>query len=610
MHKSRNRTALHLSVWKRLLPFLKPVRGRIVFVVAMMVLSAVVDALVPLFTSYAVDHFVLPQTIEGLGPFALVYFLVIFAQSVTTLLYSQHAMVIEMGTGRRMKNACFDHLQELPVSYYSRNSVGWLLSRVMSDTDRIAGLISWGAAHLIWNLFYLLGIIVCMLLLNWRMALAVIAIMPIVLLISALFQPGLLRENHKMRAANTVITGAFNEHVGGAKTSKTLVMEDKNTREFAHEAQAMYRASLHATRLSAIYQPIITFTGSLAVAVVLYFSGGLTLSGALDYGVLSAFIAYGIAVLEPLTQIARIFSDAVAAQANIERVAQLLDEPVSIADRPEIEAVYGGIFEPKKENWPPLKGHIRFENVWFRYPDAQENDWVLENIHLDIPAGSVVALVGETGAGKSTIVNLISRFYEPTRGRILIDGVDYRQRGQLWLRSNLGCVQQTPHLFSGTLLENIRYGRLDATDEEIFAAAKLVGVEPIAARLEAGYDTDVGEGGDRLSTGEKQLVSFARAIVADPPIFILDEATSSIDTETEKQIQDAIAHTLQGRTSFVIAHRLSTIRNADMILVVEGHGIAERGTHAQLMAKRGRYWRLYNAMRIQDDASQQGFSLD
>jgi ATP-binding cassette subfamily B protein len=281
-------------------------------------------------------------------------------------------------------------------------------------------------------------------------------------------------------------------------------------------------------------------------------------------------------------------------------VDALLHEPVTITDPPEIEAVYGDAFHPKTENYPPIHGDIEFDHVWFRYPDAPEDDFVLEDICLHIPAGTTVAIVGETGAGKSTMVNLACRFFEPTKGCIRIDGVDYRARSQHWLHANLGYVQQSPHLFSGTIRENIRYGKLDATDLEIEAAAKLVSADRVAAKLEQGYDTPVGEGGDMLSTGEKQLVSFARAILADPPIFILDEATSSIDTETEQLIQNAISKILHGRTSFIIAHRLSTIHSADLILVVENRRIVERGNHETLMAAKGRYYTLYTSMMIQD----------
>jgi ATP-binding cassette subfamily B protein len=283
---------------------------------------------------------------------------------------------------------------------------------------------------------------------------------------------------------------------------------------------------------------------------------------------------------------------------------------VTVSDSEAIEAAFGGVFDPKPENWPPVKGEIAFRNVWFRYADAAEDDFVLENVNLRVPPGATVAIVGETGAGKSTMVNLVCRFFEPTRGQVLIDGVDYRERSQSWLHANIGYVHQTPHLFSGTLADNIRYGKLDASEEEIAAAAKLVSCDVVAQKLEQGYLTDVGEGGDRLSTGEKQLVSFARAVISDPPVFILDEATSSIDTEMEHLIQNAISRILKGRTSFIIAHRLSTIRSADLILLIDGRGIAEQGSHEALMAKRGQYYRLYTAMLIADESDLKGFSID
>jgi ATP-binding cassette subfamily B protein len=285
-----------------------------------------------------------------------------------------------------------------------------------------------------------------------------------------------------------------------------------------------------------------------------------------------------------------------SAQVGVERVTALLEEPQTIIDSPEVIEKYGDTFNPKPENWESVKGRITFENVTFQYPDGFEN--VLENFSLDIPPGTTVAIVGETGAGKSTIVNLACRFYEPTKGRVLIDGKDSRERSQLWLHSNLGYVLQDPHLFSGTIMENIRYGRLEATDEEVIAAAKLVSADIVAERLPDGYSSEVGESGDMLSTGEKQLISFARAVLADPPIFVLDEATSSIDTETELLIQHATSHILQGRTSFIIAHRLSTIARADIILVVEDGKVVESGTHAELLEAKGHYSRLYRAMRV------------
>ncbi len=367
--------------------------------------------------------------------------------------------------------------------------------------------------------------------------------------------------------------------------------EDENSRGFRKISEETRIASVRAARMNALYIPLVLFLGSAATAAVLVRGGGMVLRHTLLIGTLSAFASYAVGILEPVQELARSFSLVVAVQTNIERVTGLLEKKPGVVDRPEVAEKYGDAFHPKRQNWEPLRGDIEFRDISFRYPDGKEN--VLEHFSLKIPAGTTVAIVGETGAGKSTLVNLVCRFFEPTAGRILIDGRDYRERSQLWLHSNIGYVLQSPHLFSGTVRENIRYGRLDADDEEVERAAAAVGADRVAARLEDGYDTCVGEGGDLLSTGEKQLISFARAVLADPRIFILDEATSSIDTQTEQLIQAATARLLKGRTSFLIAHRLSTIRRADLILVVRDGRIVERGTHAQLLRERGYYRELY-----------------
>ena len=603
--QNKENRRFHLNVWKRLLPFLAPVRGLLISVMVMMLLSAVVDTVVPLFASWAVDHFVVTGSASGLGLFSLIYFAVIAFQATLTYLYSQRSMRVEMGTGKRMKRACFEHLQKLPLSYYNANSVGYILARVMSDTDRISGMIAWGMMFFCWEVFYLIGILIAMFALNWQMALLVLTILPFFLAAAFYFQPRLLAANRRARHMNSTITGAYNESITGAKTSKTLVIEEQNTEEFKGLTSQMYAASFRSARLSAVFLPLVTFFGSFAVALVLSRSGKLVIAGKLEFGILSAFISYGILILEPLSQIARMLSELVGVQVNIERVTALLDEPETIHDTPEVLARYGGIFDAKPEAYPPLVGDVVFDHVSFTYPDAPDEP-VLSDVSFHAAAGETVAIVGETGAGKSTLVNLLCRFFEPTAGTIRIDGEDYKTRSLGWLHSNLGYVQQDPHLFSGTLLDNIRYSCPDASMEEVEAAARLVSVDTVAAHLENGYNTDVGEGGDRLSTGEKQLVSFARAVIRKPPIFILDEATSSIDTETEQLIQNAITKVLEGRTSFIIAHRLSTIRNADLILYIEGHGIAERGTHEELMAKKGKYFALYESMKVKTGRHQAG----
>lgn len=583
--------SFNLKIWKKLLPFLKPYRVRMITVIITMAFTAAIDSVNPLLLRYAINTFIVPKTMAGAGKFAAVYVALILFQVLNVVVFSYLCTCIEMYLGRDMKRAIFIHLQNLSFDYYNTTPVGYIMARTMSDTGKIAGSTAWNLVNIFWTSLYVLGAFVVMFSLDWRLALWILTIVPLIAVATAFFRGRILKANRQMRAVNSKITGAFNEGIGGARTSKVLCIEEENNRVFRGLTKGMYRCSVRSSMLSATFVPLVLLCGSLAAAIVLERGGTQMQQGLMEYGTLSAFISYAIGIFEPIQQLASVFSDLISVQASIERVAGLLERKPIVADSPEVVAKYGDSFHPKKENWEPLHGDIEFRDVTFRYPDGGEN--VLEHFSLHVPAGTTVAVVGETGAGKSTIVNLACRFFEPTSGRILIDGRDYRERSQLWLHSNIGYVLQNPHLFSGSVRENIRYGRLDATDAEVEAAAKLVSADRIVARLEKGYDTDVGEGGDRLSTGEKQMISFARAVLADPPIFILDEATSSVDTETEQLIQHAISRMLKGRTNFVIAHRLSTIRKADVILVVREGKIIERGTHRQLLRAKGYYWNLY-----------------
>ena len=579
-----------IRIWKRVLPFLAPFKGCVAVMLIFNLICSLVDIVMPLFQRYAIDHFIGQGSLAGIWKFGAVYALVVLGQFLSVVCFTRASAVLEMSVGKTMKRACFVHLQELSFSYYNVTPVGYILSRVMSDTDRIAGMVAWNVSDMLWAFVYVLGVFVAMLLLNWKLALIIMLIVPALAILTWYFQNKILRWNRHVRKINSRITSGYNEGIMGAQTSKTLVIEEKNLREFQDITTEMRTAAVKAARLSAVYVPLVLFCGSLATAIVLGRGGQMVQENLLAIGTLSAFTSYAVGIFEPIQQLARNLAELISIQANIERVNTLLDQEPMVVDSPEVVERYGDTFHPKKENWEPIRGDIEFRDVSFHYPDGKEE--VLSHFNLKVPAGTTVAIVGETGAGKSTLVNLACRFFEPTGGEILIDGVDYRKRSQLWLHSNIGYVLQNPHLFSGTIEENIRYGRLDATPEEIRQAAKAVSADLVAEKLEKDYQTDVGEGGNRLSTGEKQLVSFARAILADPRIFVLDEATSSVDTQTEQLIQKATETLLQGRTSFIIAHRLSTIRHADVILVVRDGKIIEQGTHQQLLSKKGYYYRL------------------
>lgn len=595
----QNNKSFQLSTWKRLFPFLKPYRWLMLLLILTNIIISVVDVLLPLFQRYAVDHFIEQRSLAGFQTFIAGYVVVIVLQVLSFVFYTLSAMKMEMHMGRDLKKACFVHLQTLSFSYYNVTPVGYILARVMSDTNKISAITAWDMVDILWALTYVLSAFISMAILDLRLALLVMIIVPIIAVLTTYFQKKILFWNRKVRAINSRLTGAYNEGIMGAKTSKTLVIEDKNTEEFSELTEEMRSASVRAAGLNALYIPLVMLASSAATAIVLVHGGDMVLEHGMLIGTLSAFTTYAVSIFEPIQQMARVLANIISVQPNIERVMGLLDQKPNIVDSPAVIEKYGDSFHPKKENWEEIRGDIEFDDVSFRYPDGEEE--VLSHFSLKIPAGTTVAIVGETGAGKSTLVNLACRFFEPTSGRILIDGVDYRERSQLWLHSRLGYVLQNPHLFSGTVMENIRYGRLDATDEEVRAAAKAVSADTVVEHLENGYDSDVGEGGDKLSTGEKQLVSFARAVLADPAIFVLDEATSSIDTQTEQLIQNATLNLLKGRTSFLIAHRLSTIRQADLILVVKDGKIVEQGKHEELLKKGGYYHDLYSKQFQQEE---------
>ena len=589
------------GLWKKLLQFIHPYKKQMILLGIFMLGLAGIDIIFPLMSKYAIDHFIIPRSTDGMLTFGLIFALLIVIQAGNVWFFIIIAGKIEMWLCYDIRKKGFQHLQELSFNYYDKTPIGWIMTRMTSDSQRLGETISWGLVDLVWGFTMMFGISIVMLFLNWKLALITLTVVPVLVIISLFFQKRILKAYRKVRKTNSKITGAFNEGIMGAKTTKTLVREDENLKEFQVTTSKMYRSSVQAAVFSALFLPAVLTLGSIGTGLALWFGGEGVILKTISYGTLVAFISYTIQFFEPVRELARVFAEIQNAQASAERIISMMEEKLDIKDGSEITEIYGDILQSKKENWPDIKGAISFRDVSFAYKDGEN---VLDRFDLDIIAGETIALIGETGSGKSTIVNLACRFYEPTKGEILIDGVDYRKRSLLWLHSNLGYVLQTPHLFSGTIKDNIRYGCLEAKNEDIIRAAKLVNAHNFIMNLEKGYDSEVGEGGSLLSTGEKQLISFARAILANPKIFILDEATSSVDTETEKIIQEAIHKVLKDRTSFIIAHRLSTIRSADRILAIHNGKIIEQGNHHELIKQKGYYYRLYTNQFMEEQEVQ------
>ncbi len=477
-----------------------------------------------------------------------------------------------------LRKKMFEHLQELSFSYFDRTPVGWIISRVTSDSSRMAELVTWGLLDVTWGFMNIVTGVYFMMIINWKLALVVLAIIPVLVVVAAQFKTKIIVEYRKVRKLNSKITGAYNENIQGVRVVKALCREEENLREFGDLTGEMYRASYRAAYLSALFLPTVQLISALALGSIVWYGGLQVQVGALTIGGIQAFVGYITFMLWPIQDLARVYAEMQHTIASAERVFSLIDTVPEVTDRPD--AIDPGT----------IRGDVEFDHVDFWY---EEDNPVLQDFTLKVRRGETIALVGPTGGGKSTIVNLVCRFYEPTGGVIRIGERDYTELSLHGIQSRIGVVLQTPHLFSGTVRENIRYGRLDATDEEVVEAAKLAGAHDFIVTLEKGYDEEVGEGGVLLSVGQKQLVSLARAVLAQPEIFIMDEATSSVDTLTEALIQQGMETLMQDRTSFVIAHRLSTIKRADRILVIEDGRIAEMGSHAELLRAGGHYHRLY-----------------
>lgn len=596
--KSQENRKFDLGVWKKLLPELKVFKKEMSILAVFAIITAVIDVSLSYMTKLAIDHFIVGNTLVGLEWYAMGYFGLILALGLTIMTFITYGGKIEVGLSYNIHKKGFEKIQSLSMSYFDKNAIGWIMARLTSDVTKLGEFVSWSLLDMVWGIAMMIGIMAVMLAVNVKLALLTLATAPLLIVVSIYFQKKIIEVQRIVRKMNSKITGSINEGIIGAKTTKTLVVEESLLSEFRGLTSEMRHASVRSSIFSSLFQPIVINIGAVGTVLAIYYGGNGILAGTISYGTLVLFINFSVQFFEPVREMARILAEMQSAQVAAERIYTLLEAETEMTEKDEVLQKYGTVTNPKVENFESMAGAISFKNVTFRY---KSEETVLENLNIDFNQGQSIALVGETGSGKSTIVNLICRFYEPTSGEILVDGKPMRDRNQSWLHHNIGYVLQTPHLFSGSIKDNIRYGNLEATDEAIIKAAKYVNAHEFIMAMSEGYDSEVGEGGSLLSTGQKQLISFARAIIANPRIFVLDEATSSIDTESEMLIQLALQKVLEGRTSFIIAHRLSTIRSCDRILVIEKGKIMEDGTHEQLMKAKGHYFKLYTNQYIEEN---------
>ncbi len=583
---------LTMPVFKRIAALLRPHWKWVVGFFITIAATSSTDAYFTYLNKEIVDTGIRLENTAALTHIAWIYGSIILFQACTVFTFIYLAGVMGERVQYDLRRMLFNHLQQLSLSYYSQNSVGRLIARVTSDTGRVSDLVSWGIVDSTWAVMNIVTSLIFMAIINWKLALIVFTIIPLMIFIAIKFRQFILVEYRVSRRTNSKITGAFNENFQGVRVVKALLREDENTKEFQELTTTMYRSSYRAAWLSALFLPTVQIIAALALGLIVGYGGQQITVGAMTIGGIQAFVSYLTFMMWPVQDLARVYAEMQHSIASAERIFKLIDTPPEVHDRSDaVEA-------------QTLMGEIEFEGVDFFY---EERKPVLTDFSLKVKAGEMIALVGPTGGGKSTIVNLLCRFYEPRKGTIRINGRDYMDYTLASIHSRIGIVLQTPHLFSGSVRDNIRYGRLNATDDEVTDAAKIAGAHDFIVTLEKGYDHNVGEGGNLLSVGQKQLISLARAVLARPELFIMDEATSSVDTLTEALIQRGMEALMRGRTSFVIAHRLSTIRKANRIVVIENGKIAEQGSHAELLKQRGHYYRLYTQQFRHELEEQYGF---
>ncbi|MFQ3229538.1 ABC transporter ATP-binding protein [Reinekea sp.] len=594
MNVTQNSTPIEKGAWKAVFDrCYQPQKKLFHRVIALALITAGVEASFTLITKEVFDEIVDQGADAQLIGYGLLFFSLLAVLVICIRSFIRLTGKLSMTLMYELRKESFEHLQTLSFSFFDNNAVGWLVSRITSDTARIARIVAWGTLDLFWGLPMILAIFIVLFVLDARLGLIVLAMFPFLAAVAWFFNQKILDSSRELRKTNSRLTAVYNEGIAGVQTSKILVREQQNLHEFKSDTDKMYHLSMHNLLLTSAFFPFVNVFVSLAVGVALWLGGVDVLAGVLTLGTLVAFTTYARTLMDPMLEVSETLANLQRTTACVERVMGLLIVEPTIKDSDEVLALMNDAYQSEHHTLDGLENEIReveFKDIQFSYkPDEP----VLADFNLKVPAGSTVALVGPTGSGKSTVVSLLCRFYEPTQGQVLVNGVDYRERSLLWLQSNLGIVLQTPFLFTGTVRSNIRYGKLDASDAEVEAAAKAVNVHDIIMSMENGYETQVQEGGTNLSTGQKQLISFARAIIHDPQILVMDEATSSVDTQTEARLQKSLATVLKGRTSFIIAHRLSTIRNADVIVVIENGRLIEQGSHNDLLERKGHYFKLY-----------------
>ncbi len=583
---------LNASIIKRLFGLIKPHWQKVVGFLVCIALVSVIDSYTTFLSAQIIDDGIIAGNREVIIRTILLYGLIMLFQALLAFGFIYLTGVLGERVRYDLRKNLFTHLQQLSLSYYSQTPVGWIMARLTSDTERLADLMTWGLVDITWAAVNIGTAAIFMFIINPKLTLIVLAMLPLLAVVAVWFRVRILRYFRLARKMNSKITGAFNESITGVRVIKALSREDDNLKEFSELTDGMYHASYKAAWLSALFLPTVQVISAVGLGIVLWRGGTQVQLGVLTVGGIQAFVSYVTFIMWPIQDMARVYAQMQNAVASAERIFSLADtepEVKNLSKTVEIESI---------------AGDIHFDNVHFHYED---DDPVIKGVNFEVKQGEMVALVGPTGGGKTTIVNLLCRFYEPTDGTIYINGIDYLNMDLHDIQSRIGMVLQTPHLFSGSVRENIRYGKLDASDEEIEAAAEMAGAHDFILQFEKGYEQDVGEGGNLLSVGQKQLISIARAILANPELFIMDEATSSVDTLTEALIQRGMERLMEGRNSFIIAHRLSTIKRADKIIVIEDGQIQEMGTHRELIAQKGKYFNLYTRQFRQELEAQYDF---